>query len=225
MTPFKARLAFFSVMAVFLATAGNALFLQDRTRLLQGNTLPSTAISLTQLPPDKSNSSAAGTGVGIPKGASTSSASLRERGTRDGRLYSALERELALRGYGEQLKMGTSGLRLAVLAYEFDNGLPLTGQPTNDLLKRVLFNQNQAPRGAFADRAENNQKLVAETQKSLLELGFFRGTLSSRVDVWTESAIKDFERHRGLPITGRLNEATLLELILYSGQQIVLSSN
>ena len=63
------------------------------------------------------------------------------------------------------------------------------------LLKQVLFDLNQAPRGAFADRAEANPRLVVEIQKALLGLGFFRGALSGRMDVWTSEAVKDFERH------------------------------
>ncbi|MGO9806343.1 MAG: peptidoglycan-binding domain-containing protein [Rhodomicrobium sp.] len=45
------------------------------------------------------------------------------------------------------------------------------------------------------------------------------------MDVLTAAAVKDFERNRGLPLTGRLTEATLLELISYSGQPLQLSSN
>jgi hypothetical protein len=141
------------------------------------------------------------------------------------RLVGALERELSQRGYTGQLKTRANGLRLAVLAYEFDAGMPLTGQPTETLLKQILFDLNQAPHGAFADRAEVNPRLVMAIQKSLLGLGFFRGNLSARMDSWTSGAVKDFERHRGLPLTGRLNEATLLELISYSGQPLRLTSN
>jgi hypothetical protein len=141
------------------------------------------------------------------------------------RLVSALERELTQRGYADQLKARSNGLRYAVLAYEFDAGMPLTGEPADALLKQILFDLNQAPHGTFADRAEVNLRLVMEVQKALLGLGFFRGTLSARMDMWTAGAVKDFERHRGLPLTGRLNEATLLELIAFSGQPLRLSGN
>ena len=138
-------------------------------------------------------------------------------------MHIALQRELARRGYANQLKVRPNGLRLAVLAYEFDNSLPLTGEPTEALLKRVLFDGNQGPRGSFSDRAELNTKLVMEAQRMLAGLGFFRGTFSGRIDVWTSNAIRDFERHRGIPLTGRLTDQTLLELISYSGQPIRLS--
>jgi len=211
MTRLQARLTLFAVMAIFAATASNALFLQDRERLLNGSGLPSTAVSLTQLSTDKAAPSNAGTSAVL------------EEDPRAPRLHIALQRELARRGYANQLQVRPNGLRLAVLAYEFDNSLPLTGEPTEALLKRVLFDGNQGPRGSFSDRAELNTKLVMEAQRMLAGLGFFRGTFSGRIDVWTSNAIRDFERHRGIPLTGRLSDQTLLELISYSGQPIRLS--
>jgi peptidoglycan hydrolase-like protein with peptidoglycan-binding domain len=211
MTRLQARLTLFAVMAIFAATASNALFLQDRARLLNGSGLPSTAVSLTQLSTDKAAPNNAG------------ASALLEEDPKAPRLHIALQRELARRGYANQLQVRPNGLRLAVLAYEFDNSLPLTGEPTEALLKRVLFDGNQGPRGSFSDRAELNTKLVMEAQRMLAGLGFFRGTFSGRIDVWTSNAIRDFERHRGIPLTGRLTDQTLLELISYSGQPIRLS--
>jgi putative peptidoglycan binding protein len=210
MTRLQARLSLFAIAAIFAATASNALFLQDRARLLNSS-LPSTAVSLTQLPADKAGPDTAS----VPD--------LLEQDARAPRLHVALHRELARRGYSNQLQGRPNGLRLAILAYEFDNGLPLTGEPTEALLKRVLFDGNQGPRGSFTDRAELNIKLVMEAQRMLAGLGFFRGTFSGRIDVWTSNAIRDFERHRGIPLTGRLTDQTLLELISYSGQPIRLS--
>lgn len=213
MTPARARLTLFAIAALFLATAGNALFLQERTRA-------PGSVWASRIPLDRS--SAAGTTM---EAASTPAASSQQTAESAAeRLLAALQRELAQRGYREQLAQA-NGLRLAVLAYEFDNGMPLTGDPTEELLKQILFNINQAPHGAFADRAEVNPRLVIQIQKTLLGLGFFSGTLSGRMDLWTSAAVRDFERHRGLPLTGRLNEATLLDLITYSGHPLQLSAN
>jgi hypothetical protein len=212
MTRLQARLSLFAVAAIFVATASNALFLQDHARLLNSS-LPSTAVSLTQLPGNKA----------VPDTASAPD--LLEQDPKAPRLHVALQRELARRGYSNQLRARPNGLRLAILAYEFDNHLALTGEPTEDLLKRVLFDSNQGSRGSFTDRAEFDAKLVREAQKVLAGLGFFRGTFSGRMDVWTSNAIRDFERHRGIPLSGRLTEQTLLELITYSGQPIRLSQD
>ncbi|MFY9639924.1 MAG: peptidoglycan-binding domain-containing protein [Rhodomicrobium sp.] len=214
MTPARARLALFAIMAIFLATAGNALFLQERTRL-------PNAVWANRIPLDKP----AGGPPAEAAFAPAASPPAQTPESRAQRLLSAIQRELARHGYADQLQGQGNGLRRAILAYEFDNNMPLTGEPTEALLKQVLFDINQAPRGAFADRAEVNQRLVIEIQKTLLGLGFFRGALSGRMDVLTAAAVKDFERNRGLPLTGRLTEATLLELISYSGQPLQLSSN
>lgn len=206
MTPMRARLTLFAFAAIFLATARNAL-VQDRARLIHADGLPSADVSVTQFPLNGASQLQTDPPPSV------------QPNLREPRLLVALQRELSRRGYASQGE-AAAGLRLAVLAYEFDNGLPLTGEPTEALLKRVLFDLNQAPRGAFADRAENNPKLVLDVQKRLLELGFFRGTLSGRMDIWTASGIKDFERYVGLALTGRLNETTLLQLISYSGQPL-----
>jgi hypothetical protein len=215
MTPLKARLTLFAVSAIFLATAGNALFLQERARLRRLNDGPTTAVSITQFPLDKASESAQAPAQ--PK-ASAPQSRLKP-GEHDPRLFIALQRELSRKGY-EIPQPQAAGLRAALLAYEYDSGLKLTGEPNEALLKRLIFDLNPAPRGVFADRAEADVKLVRETQTMLLELGFFSGTLSGRMDVWTINAVKAFERHRGLPLTGRLTEVTLVELISYSGQPL-----
>jgi hypothetical protein len=226
MTPFQARLSLLAVLAIFLATAANALFLQGAGRLRRFNDgSPSTAVSITQFPVDKPSGvePVSLTGVSRPSAPSAKGQGV-SGGTKlaenDPKLYNALERELARKGYPSLSRPSASSLRSAVLDYEFDSGLPLTGKPTEALLKRLIFDLDPAPRGFFADRVEADPKLVLQTQKSLLELGFFSGTLSGRVDIWTANAVKAFERYRGLPETGRLTEVTLLELISYAGQPL-----
>ena len=235
MTPLRARLTLLAIMALFLATAGNALFLQERARTpstmwsgrlppekptVTSNTLE--AASLPAAPPVQAPEAQPAAPQPAPPQPSHAQPPAEPASQR---LLAALQRELGRHGYADQLQAQANGLHLAVLAYEFDNSLPLTGEPTEGLLKLVLFDLNQAPRGAFADRAEANPRLVIEIQKALLGLGFFRGALSGRMDLWTSEAVKDFERHRGLMLTGRLAEATLLELVLYSGQPLQLSAN
>jgi hypothetical protein len=239
MTPARVRLTLLAIMALFLATAGNALFLQEHARTPAATWTgqiqtdkpapPVNPAPLVSVPEPASMPASAPAAAAAPMTAVFSAPpapSVQQPAESPGqRLVTALERELSQRGYTDQLRTRANGLKLAVLAYEFDAGMVLTGQPTETLLKQILFDLNQAPHGAFADRAEVNPRLVMAIQKTLLGLGFFRGTLSARMDIWTSGAVKDFERHRGLPLTGRLNEATLLEMISYSGQPLRLSSN
>jgi Putative peptidoglycan binding domain len=212
MTPVRARLTLFAIMAIFLATTANALFLQVRSRV------PGAANRIALDRPAAVSPAGAQTPPSAPEAQPAPESAAQ-------RLLAALQRELARHGYAGQFQGQGNGLRRAVLAYEFDNSMPLTGEPSEALLKQILFDLNQAPKGVFADRAEANQRLVMEIQKTLLGLGFFRGALSGRMDVWTSAAVKDFERNRGLQLSGRLNETTLLELISYSGQPLQLSAN
>ncbi len=213
MTPLRARFTLFAIVALFLATAGNALFLQDRLAA-PGSTQPGKW-QLNQMVQQDSPQAGAQQASAAPPA---------QPETREARLKNALQRELLRHGYTSQLRAAGDGLRLAILAYEFDNGLPLSGDPSEELLKLLLFDLNQAPKGTFADRAEANARFVREIQKTLLGLGFFRGTLSGRMDAWTAGAMQDFQRHRGLAPEGRLTEAAILELIVYSGQPIQLSA-
>jgi hypothetical protein len=235
MTPLRARLTLLAIMALFLATAGNALFLQERARTpstMWSGRLPPETPAVTSdapeaepqpaAPPVQAAEAQPEVSQPVPPQPSHAQPPAEPAPLR---ILIALQRELGRHGYAGQLQAQANGLRLAVLAYEFDNSLPLTGEPTEGMLKHVLFDLNQAPRGAFADRAEANPRLVIEIQKALLGLGFFRGALSGRMDPWTSEAVKDFERHRGLMLTGRLAEATLLELVSYSGQPLQLSAN
>ena len=235
MTPLRARLTLLAIMALFLATAGNALFLQERARTpstMWSGRLPPEKPTVTSDAPEAASLPAAPP-VQAPEAQPAAPPPAPPQSSRaqppaepvSQRLLAALQRELGRHGYAGQLQAQPNGLHLAVLAYEFDNGLPLTGEPTEGMFKLVLFDLNQAPRGAFADRAEANPRLVIEIQKALLGLGFFRGALSGRMDLWTSEAVKDFERNRGLMLTGRLAEATLLELVSYSGQPLQLSAN
>jgi hypothetical protein len=237
MTPQRVRLTLLAIMALFLATAGNALFLQERARMpvqtwtqrlpLEKPAAAAPAPEQTSAPVPAPASATTPVPAPMPAVFTPPQAQPVSQPVEPPaqRLVSALQRELTQRGYTEQLQARSNGLKFAVLAYEFDAQMPLTGEPTETLLKQILFDLNQAPHGAFADRAEVNPRLVMAIQKALLGLGFFRGTLSARMDSWTSGAVKDFERHRGLPLTGRLNEATLLELIAYSGQPLRLSGN
>lgn len=57
----------------------------------------------------------------------------------------------------------------------------------------------------FEDR--RNQALVRRIQKALAELGLYRGPVSGVLDDATQNAIRAYERHAGVEITGRISEA------------------
>lgn len=225
MTPFSARLYVTAFLLLGFVIAVNALLLQPAARRTSeagppSATRPSASISVQSAPlaPLAPLNTAANA---RPEGENARSVPQPTPDFGEDRLSAAVFRELSRKGYAAKpAQSAAKGLRAMVLAYEFDSRLPLSGAPSENLLKRLLFDLDRAPRGAFADRAETDQRLVLAIQKSLLQLGFFSGTLTGRMDEWTQSAISAYERHRKLPVTSRLDEATLLDLIAYSGAPI-----
>lgn len=219
MKPVTARLAFAGFVLLAFAITVNALLLQP-AGLKPAAPAATPAQPKKIRPKPKSISDLLESKIpAAQEPARQEAATTDETASRD-KLNAAIERELRRKGYASQIENAGTALKAMILAYEFDSGLPLTGAPKDEILKRLLFDLNLAPRGAFADRAEADQRLVLQVQKTLVGLGFFSGALTGRMDAWTQEAISAFERHRKLPQTGRLNEETLLDLIAYTGQPI-----
>jgi peptidoglycan hydrolase-like protein with peptidoglycan-binding domain len=138
----------------------------------------------------------------------------------DADVVRAIQRELEQRGYQPGLADGLahSVTRAAVMAYEYDHGLPLTGEPSEALLKAILFGipGNAGPKGASQPSPEA-QRIIRLVQQGLAALGYQVGTIDGRLSEETTKAIRKFEAAQGLPPSGRvsapllarLNEATL----------------
>src|SRR5262249_42627633 len=119
MTPFRARLTLLSIMALLLVTAGNALFLQERPAVLRG--AGSGKLAVQQPTSFELSQTAPGQSQAAPSKGPTHQAAPPSAGQpHDVRLQIALQRELTKHGYAGQLQAPQNGLRLAVLAYEFD---------------------------------------------------------------------------------------------------------
>lgn len=225
MTPLTARLTFVGFVLLALGITVNALLLQPTgaPRLEQ----PAAASGSTGQTRTIADLAAAALRTPAPSkedradgGESEASGATPTANPAPPRVPDAILRELGRKGYSANGIAQQKRLNAMVLAYEFDSGLPLSGEPDAAILKRLLFDLNRAPRGAFADRAEADRNLVLYIQKRLLELGFFSGSLSGRMDAWTQAGIAAFERFRRLPVTERFSEETLLDLIAYTGQPI-----
>ncbi len=135
----------------------------------------------------------------------------------------AVQRELDQRGYapGPSDGMVHPVTRAAIMAYEFDHGMPLTGQPSEDLLKGILFGitatraQGASARQISPEAAE----IVRSVQQSLSKLGFAIGTIDGRIGEETARAIRRFEAQQGLPQTGRISGAMFTKLTEATARQ------
>ena len=125
----------------------------------------------------------------------------------DRKLIVAIQRELEAKGYAPGNEEGdlTLATRAAVLAFETDTGRPLTGVPSEAILKELLFGAAIAAKGPEAPKlTAEGTRLVREIEARLESAGFDPGAVDGRLDTRTANAIKRFEAAHGLKVTGRI---------------------
>jgi peptidoglycan hydrolase-like protein with peptidoglycan-binding domain len=135
----------------------------------------------------------------------------------------AIQRELAFRNYAVGRRDGRldTATRLAILNYQYDAGLRLTGRPSEAVLKDILFGPFQ---GAASDRRiaqfEADSALVARVQRVLSRLGFGNLAENGRLGAETRAAVREFAAFRDLPRDGRLSPRLLLELVEITDERL-----
>ena len=128
----------------------------------------------------------------------------------------AVERELRRRGYGSVASDGAMRpmTRAAIMAYEFDHGLPLTGEASDQLLSALLFGgaPGADPRAVHKVATAEAQELVRSVQQSLSALGYHPGPVDGQLEDDTQRAIREFEMDKGLVPKGRVSAEVLARL-------------
>ncbi len=128
-----------------------------------------------------------------------------------------VQSRLAGLGYEPGAANGIAGLltRGAVMAFEHDQGLPVTGEVSEPLL-RVL---EKAPgaREAMALRVAQSrnphvEQVLRTVQQSLASLGYFTARVDGRGSDTLERAIRDYEMDNGMIPTGRVSAPLLTRL-------------
>jgi peptidoglycan hydrolase-like protein with peptidoglycan-binding domain len=134
----------------------------------------------------------------------------------DSTTISAIQRELKQRDYGPLPVDGflRPATRAAIMAFEFDRGLPLTGEASPQTLKLILL--GTPPRGAAAGAGRvgsiHAEEIIRGVEKSLAALGYRPGATEGRLEEETIKAIRDFEMDRGLVPKGRISADLLARL-------------
>lgn len=132
----------------------------------------------------------------------------------------AVQRELAQRGYEPGPVDGVAGAqtRAAIMAYQHDKGLPVTGAASGALLEHVVLGQS----AARLDEAvpEETTRLIKAVQQTLAELGYGPGPVDGIMGAATRRAIENFERERGLPVTGRISGRLVGEMVRITGASL-----
>ena len=131
-------------------------------------------------------------------------------------IIKAVQRELARKGYDPGTQDGVPGLmtRAAIMAFEWDYGLGLTGEPTETLLQQILIQQRTAGlAGAGAQqRSRQAVQIIRTIQQSLVVLGYLQGPVDGHLGDASQRAIREFEMDNGLVPSGRVSSPLLAKL-------------
>lgn len=140
-----------------------------------------------------------------------------DRGAVSAELVRAVQRELKVKGYHPGVEDGVAGTqtRAAVMAFEADNSLPLTGKASEELLQYLVL-------GVSGARMTNGQSerqislpardVIAKVQQQLSSLGYMDGPADGQPGPRLSDAIRRFEIQSGLKPTGRVSGLLIAKL-------------
>jgi peptidoglycan hydrolase-like protein with peptidoglycan-binding domain len=127
----------------------------------------------------------------------------------------SVQGELNRLGYGPVATDGAirPELRAAIMAFEHEHRLPLTGEATQGLLKQMLYGAPTAGVAAPPEvRSPHAQAMIRQVQQMLAERGYRPGAIDGRFSPETVAAIRTFEADQGLVPKGRISVALLQRL-------------
>ena len=133
----------------------------------------------------------------------------------------AIQRKLIENGYAPGPVDGVQGhmTRAAIMAYQDDNGLGITGIASDQLLKNMILGTSLSD--ATADTAtpvpDETKALVMAVQLTLKKLGYDPGPPDGLWGASTRKAIESFERSRKLTIKGHISGRFLKNLMQANG--------
>lgn len=140
-------------------------------------------------------------------------------------LTRAIQRELKEKGYEAGAVDGVAGLvtRGAIMAYEADAGLPLTGEPRPALLQHLVLGSADAGSSGGGDRqapSPEAEQVIRAVQSAFRQLGYLTTVPDGRLNDATRRAIRKFELDRKLKETGRISGELLAKLASVAGDAL-----
>jgi peptidoglycan hydrolase-like protein with peptidoglycan-binding domain len=134
----------------------------------------------------------------------------------------AIQRELDQRGYGPIAADGVMRpvTRAAILSWEYDHKLPLTGEATEALLTRLVLGApaNDVTSGGREVQSPQAEATIKQVQRLLSANGYRPGPADGRLGSDTVEAIRAFEQDQGLTAKGRVSAEVLARLQASAGR-------
>lgn len=215
------RLLFLAFVGLTGFITYNALYLQDQRPVAELPTVPKGAGN-----PQDSATQLVGR-IDLPP--------LPARNT-SSQLVTAIQRELTVRGYGGGPANGKlrEETRKAIAAFEKDHGLPVSGSPSDELLRRILLGETASPsastssvagaaKGEVGPSSASTVKQdwrVKQVQQILADLGYAPGPIDGALGSATGQAMKAFQRDRKIAETGRISPELLREIRRVTGRDL-----
>jgi peptidoglycan hydrolase-like protein with peptidoglycan-binding domain len=221
MTPRQARVALGTFVLLAAGVVYNALYIQGETgtgRRVAGDATQSKPVRADAPPPGRSR-----TGQTTKRTALLKPDSIRTTQTPEALpdeagpdTIRAIQRELNQRGFGP---VGNDGImrpatRAAIMSYEHDHRLPLTGEATEALLTRLVLGASATdePSGAGEVRSPHAEATIKQVQRLLAASGYRPGPADGRLNADTVAAIRAFEQDQGLSAKGRISAEIVARL-------------
>ncbi len=136
----------------------------------------------------------------------------------------AVQRRLVENGYEPGPVDGVQGqmTMAAIMAYQHDHDLPVTGLASSQLLKNMILGGSVGGSSGseLVSPPEEMTLLVRMIQKTLADLDYKPGPIDGLLGNATRSAIKKFERDRKLTVSGRISGQLLQELRKANGGRL-----
>jgi peptidoglycan hydrolase-like protein with peptidoglycan-binding domain len=130
----------------------------------------------------------------------------------------AVQEALNQAGYGPIEADGVmrQPTRAAIMAFEHDQGVGLTGEASQSLLKQLVFGTPDAPSaeagGEIEVRSPHAEAIIKQVQQSLSTRGYEPGAVDGQISSETVAAICTFETDQGLVPKGRISAEVLERL-------------
>lgn len=231
----ETRVGLLTFAALSLAVSGNLFLLQGRR---VSNSVETAAI-LRPSPPAPSSAATDTEGAAQPRQAEPANAAIVPPPQPAARplpvavappapavprmdMVRAIQRGLAAQGYEPGTADGLTGLmtHAAIMAYEADNGLALTAEPTEELMRRVELGPKAAAvrrKGPPEVKTLEAATLIRNVGTWLAALGYPVSKTETSMSTALTRAIRDYEASQKMPETGRIS-APLVARLSRAGQ-------